>query len=269
MSPREKRTLPQRIRRNLKHLVPRPLRFKTPRQFSAEELEDLEQFTGLPAESLLPYLRRERGKRISDELAWLDPQSAPEYAWFYRGSRTYLFATDPAWERAAELAGPGMRCLDFGGGCGRNSLGMAEKGAKVFYVDIGVLNGAFTAFRARKRGLTVTLIDPMVEVDGRWVVDTAEAARQVGGFDLVVADNVLEHVKDYHRVVAKLAQALSPTGRILECTPFRREKAYLWKQEKEWSKHLPPSMPMSEAMDAAGMRPVAGEPGLWECRSQG
>jgi len=265
MSPSEKRTLLQRLRRNLKHLVPKPLRRKRPRHFSAEELEDLAQFTGLPAESLLPYLRRERSRRTSTELEWLDPQTGPEYAWFYRGSRTYLFATDPAWERAVALAGPGMRCLDFGGGGGRNSLGMAEQGAEVYYVDIGVLNAAFTAFRARKRGLKLTVIDPMVEVDGSWTVDTAEAARRIGGFDLVVADNVLEHVKDYHRVVATLAQALSPTGRILECTPFRRGKARLWKpREKEWSKHLPPTMPMSDAMAAAGMCPVEGEEGLWE-----
>ena len=120
-------------------------------------------------------------------------------------------------------------------------------------------------FRARKRGLRVTVIDPLVEVDGRWVIDTAEAARRVGDFDLIICDNVFEHVPDYPRVLAKLAAALKPGGRILECTPWKREKTYLFKRNPEWDIHLPPSQEMADAMRACGMRPVAdAQRGLWE-----
>ena len=44
MSPEAKRTLLQRLRKNLKHVIPRPLRRSSkPREFSKEELLDLRQ----------------------------------------------------------------------------------------------------------------------------------------------------------------------------------------------------------------------------------
>jgi 2-polyprenyl-3-methyl-5-hydroxy-6-metoxy-1,4-benzoquinol methylase len=155
-----------------------------------------------------------------------------------------------------------MRCLDFGGGGGRNALGMAAHGCEVFYVDIGLQTSAFVAFRARKRDLDVTVIDPMVFDGDRWRCDTAEAARRVGGFDLIVCDNVFEHVPDYHLVLRKLCAALAPKGRLLECTPFKREKVYMFKKAAEWDVHLLPRVGMPEAMAAAGMKEVGG--GLWE-----
>lgn len=264
MAPRDqKKTLLARLQKNLKQAVVRPFKGrKSPKQFREEDLVDLEEFTGLTRDAILGYLRREPGRRISDEHAWLRPRGVEEYGWFYRGSRTYVIASDDAWERAEQLARPGMKCLDFGGGGGRNSMGMARKGARVFYVDIGIMNAAFVAFRARKHGLDITVIDPMVEDGGRWRVDTAEAARRVGGFDLAVADNVLEHVPQYHEVVAKLTQALRPGGRLLECTPFKREKAYLFKRADPWDIHLKPTMPMVDAAARAGL--VRVEDGLWE-----
>ena len=258
----EKRTLIARLQKNLRQAVTKPFRTRSPKTFREEDLVDLEEFTGLRREHLLEYLTRVPGRRISDEHAWLRPRTAEEYGWFYRGSRTYLIASDDAWERAVEHAEPGMKCLDFGGGGGRNSMGMARKGAKVFYVDIGVQNAAFVAFRAKKHRLDITVIDPMVEDGGRWRVDTAEAARRVGGFDLAVADNVLEHVPRYHEVVKTLGQALAPGGRLLECTPFKREKAYVFKRADPWDIHLKPAMFMPEAAAAAGLK-AAGE-GLWE-----
>lgn len=262
---REKRGLMNRLQRNMKRMITRPLRRKEPREFSDEEITDLVEFTGLDREAVVSWLRREGTRRVSNEFDWIAPSNEHEYAWFYRGNRSYVFQADEAWERAIEVAQPGWRCLDFGGGGGRNGLGMAGKGAKAFYVDIGIVNAAFTRFRARKKDLDLTVLDPMVDVDGTWKVDTVEAARRAGPYDLIVADNVLEHIPDYHTVVKRLSEALSPTGRFLECTPFKREKTYLLKKEEEWDIHLKPSMPMSEAMAAAGMRAVAGEPeGLWE-----
>jgi 2-polyprenyl-3-methyl-5-hydroxy-6-metoxy-1,4-benzoquinol methylase len=212
---------------------------------------------------VLEYLRRDRGRRISDEHGFVRPRDAQEYGWFYRGSRVYLFTggAEP-WTRAVEQSGPGRRVLDFGGGGGRNSIAMARRGARVSYVDPSVMNGSFVAFRARKHGLDITVIDPLIEVDGSWRIDTAEAARRAGPFDLVIADNVLEHVVDYHLTVAKLGLALAPGGCLLECTPFKREKTYLFGGPAPWDVHLPPTMPMAEAARRAGLAP-AGD-GLWE-----
>jgi 2-polyprenyl-3-methyl-5-hydroxy-6-metoxy-1,4-benzoquinol methylase len=258
------RSYPARLRRNLSRLVTRPFRPAKPKTVYASErdIEDLMQFTGLDREEVLRYLRRERGRRISSEFAWLDPRGYEAYEWFYRGSRTYVFNAHTAWSRAVEVAGPGMRCLDFGGGGAANAFAMAEQGAEAFYVDIGIINSAFARFRARKYGLKLEVIDPLVEVDGVWRVDTAEAARRVGGFDLVVCDNVLEHVPDYHLVLRTLCDALKPDGRILELTPFKREKTYLFKRPPQWDVHLRPKLGMLEAMQRCGMRSLGD--GLWE-----
>lgn len=257
---REKKTLWKRFRK----MLTRPFRkkLKAPRSYAESDLVDLEEFTGLPRDAVLAYLERREGRRISDEFAWVAPDSGAQYAWFYRGSRTYLFTTSEPWERALELAKPGMRCLDFGGGAGRNALGMAALGCEVFYVDIGLQPSAFVAFRARKRGLALRVIDPMVSDGGRWRCDTAEAARCIGGFDLIVCDNVLEHVPDYHLVLRKLCAGLAPGGRLLERTPFKREKVYLFKKTPEWDVHLLPRVGMEDAMAAAGMREIGD--GLWE-----
>lgn len=258
-------TLGARLRRNARRLVTRPFKPKRPLRVSAEDIEDLQEFSGLGREEILRYLHREKGRRISNEFAWLAPSDYAQYSWFYRGSRTYLFNVSDAWQRAVDLAGPGMRCLDFGGGGGRNALGMAAKGADVHYVDIGIINSAFVAFRARKRGLKLRVIDPLVDAGGAYRVDTAEAARRAGPFDLIVCDNVLEHVPDYPSVLETLVSALAPSGRIVELTPFKRPKRYLLKQPPEWDVHLRPKVGMLEAMAACGMRPLGD--GLWERES--
>jgi 2-polyprenyl-3-methyl-5-hydroxy-6-metoxy-1,4-benzoquinol methylase len=262
---RARRTLLGRLQRNTVRIFTQPFQRRSIPEMREEDIEDLMEFAGLRREQVVEYLNRSSGRRHSDELSWLRPATAEEYGWFYRGSRTYLFCVGDAWQRAVETARPGWRTLDFGGGGGRNTLALAAKGADAHYVDIGIQNAAFVAFRARKRGLRVTVIDPLIETDGRWSVDTAEAARRIGDFDLIVCDNVLEHVPEYPRVLAKLAAALSPTGLILECTPWKREKTYLFKRVPDWDIHLPPFQRMDEAMRACGMRPVAGaEAGLWE-----
>lgn len=51
-------------------------------------------------------------------------------------------------------------------------------------------------------------------------------------------------------------------SRLLECTPFKREKAYLFGRPARWGVHLPPTMTMAEAARRAGLASV-GE-GLWE-----
>lgn len=215
------RCLGTRLGRNPKRLVTRPFKPKRPIRLSDEDLEDLMEFIGLDCEEVFRYLRSERNRRISSEFEWLAPESYETYSWFYRGSRTYLFNVHDAWKRAVELAGPGMRVLDFGGGGGRNALAMAGRGAEAWYVDIGIVNSAFVRFRARKYDLPLTVIDPLVDADGKWRVDTAEAARRAGPFDLIVCDNVLEHVPDCHLVLKTFVAGLGPNGQIVELSPLQ------------------------------------------------
>jgi 2-polyprenyl-3-methyl-5-hydroxy-6-metoxy-1,4-benzoquinol methylase len=251
----------KRLARNLERMIRKPFAGPKPLHARERDIEDLMQFTGLDREEVLRYLRREKGRRHSHEFAWLAPDSFETYEWFYRGSRTYVFNAHAAWSRVVEVAGPGMRCLDFGGGGGANAFAMAERGAEVYYVDIGIVNSAYMAFRARKYGAKVDVIDPLIETGDGWRVDTAEAARRVGDFDLIVCDNVLEHVPDYHEVLATLCAALKPAGRILELTPFKREKRYLWKRPREWNVHLRPKLPLADVMASCHMHSEGR--GLW------
>jgi SAM-dependent methyltransferase len=106
---------------------------------------------------------------------------------------------------------PGARILDFGCGGGRLvraglHLGLAIAGADVFY------SGSRAREEAERSGLLGTAIQEIH--DGR--IGFADSS-----FDLVVNNQVMEHVADLDAVLREIHRVLKPGGELLSIFPSR------------------------------------------------
>ncbi len=122
---------------------------------------------------------------------------------------TNRFVLDFAARYAREY--PDARILDFGCGAGRLvqaglNAGLRMDGADVYY------GGSTTRAEAERSGLLGTAIREIH--DGR--IDYPEAA-----FDLVVNNQVMEHVEDLDAVLAEIHRVLKPGGTLLSIFPSR------------------------------------------------
>jgi SAM-dependent methyltransferase len=61
--------------------------------------------------------------------------------------------------------------------------------------------------------------EPRVTISGETVPGSALLAANEGSLDLVVCQNVLEHVRDHHGAVAEMARALRPGGQLTIMVP--------------------------------------------------
>lgn len=92
-------------------------------------------------------------------------------------------------------------------------------------LDVGCSSGQFSE-RLRERGHYVVGIDALehpdvhTRVDEFHLVDIQDGVPEVGtGYDLIIAGDVIEHVRDPEELLAKLAALLGPGGRLLVSTP--------------------------------------------------
>lgn len=120
---------------------------------------------------------------------------------------TNRFVLDFALRHARQR--PGAAVLDFGCGAGHLvqaglDAGLAISGADVFY------GGSKTRQEAGESGLLGTVIREIR--DGR--IDFPDAA-----FDLVVNNQVMEHVQDLDAVLAEIDRVLKPGGVVLSVFP--------------------------------------------------
>ena len=177
-------------------------------------VDDLVQFTSLPAERVRELLARE----IEDfRTEWLRlPLGLREDRWFYLSSRTYLFANAvhfheaPAVvEEVAALLPPGGRVLDFGGGTGNLSLSLAARGFRVHYHELSALQKDFTRFRVYRHGLheNVGILDSWVQIPSEH-------------YDAVCAFDVFEHLPDLPEVIDRLAGSLRDGGLLIDTPSF-------------------------------------------------
>lgn len=137
-----------------------------------------------------------------------------ERHWWYRGRRAVLEAV------LDDLAlPPGLRILDAGCGSGRNMLALAARGA-VTGVELAPESLRIAGARQLGPVLPGSLEEPLPFADG--------------AFDLAVALDVLEHVRDDAAALGELARVVAPGGRLLVTVP---QYDWLWGEHDVLSHH--------------------------------
>lgn len=218
-------------------------------------VEDLEGFTGLKTD-LTKRLMLQPQYHYHSEFKWQSPQNPHELAWFYRSTQSYLFdnASHPYWKKLDQIKPEHGLILEYAGGIGHNTIPLAERGCAVDYLEIGIIQNAFVRFRINKRGLTnVTFVEPYK--DGTF--DPVKCIDKTYG--VIILQDVLEHIPDYHLVLKHLIGCLRPGGYIFEQTPFEEEVT-----AEDIDIHLKASMPLDQAM--VGMDKI--ERNVWRKRDK-
>lgn len=104
-----------------------------------------------------------------------------------------------------------LRVLDFGCGQGRTALYLRERGMDAFGADVFYEGSNFDQLKASdafRQGI-IRAIE-----NGRIPFDDNE-------FDVVISDQVLEHVEDLPGAVRELARVLKPGGEMFHCFPVQ------------------------------------------------
>ncbi len=134
-------------------------------------------------------------------------ESSEAYSlWEYRVGKSIL---ESYAERLGDLAG--KRVLDIGCGLGGKTVAYAEARAIVTGVDLSEKNIALCSAFARSRGVDAVFA----------AGDAARLPFAAGSFDVVIANDSLEHFADPARALGELARVLAPGGSIfLFFTPW-------------------------------------------------
>jgi len=143
-----------------------------------------------------------------------------ERHWWYRGRRAVLEAVLDGLALPAGGGGSGgVRILDAGCGSGRNMVALARRGT---VTGVELASQSLEVARARDLGpvLPGSLDEPLPFADG--------------AFDLAVALDVLEHVRDDDAALRELARVVAPGGRLLVTVPQYR---WLWGEHDVLSHH--------------------------------
>ncbi len=215
-------------------------------------IKDVEEFTGLTGDDLKKRLMLEPEYTNYSEFKWHSPKSHNELTWFYRCCYSYLYdnAGHHFWKKLDFVKPEHGRILEYAGGIGHNTIPLAERGCEVDYLEIGIIQSAFVRYRLDKRGLkNVNFVN--LYVDGKF--DPVNCVTEKYG--VIILQDVLEHIPNYHIVLRHLIDHLEPNGYILEQTPFEEDVT-----ADDIDIHLRPSMPMEEAM--VGMKKI--ERNIWQ-----
>lgn len=100
------------------------------------------------------------------------------------------------------------KILDFGSGCGQNSIMLAEAGYDVYMADYEGYTSDFAKFRAKKRGLNIKFYNIEIPINDK--------------FDIILAFDVLEHVPDneFEKTICLLKSLKQDNGKILSTVSF-------------------------------------------------
>lgn len=128
------------------------------------------------------------------------------------------FILDTLRRYAPELRIAGARVLDVGCGDAGVLIAFAEAGAACSGIEPDARSLERGAARAEEHGVRVELRQSFAE----------EIPFADGAFDLVLLDNVLEHVRDRDRTLAEIRRVLRPGGLLYLVTPKPFALHSLW-----------------------------------------
>ncbi|MCY3786455.1 MAG: methyltransferase domain-containing protein [bacterium] len=136
--------------------------------------------------------------------------------------------------RRLELA-PGHRVLDLGCGFGRHAFGALRRGADVLACDLG------RSELAEVRDMVAAMRDAGEIPAGAFAITVGADARRLpfadGGFDRIIAAEVLEHIDDDGAALAELARVLRPGGVLAVTVPSWLPEKLCWLLSEEY--HAP------------------------------
>lgn len=120
--------------------------------------------------------------------------------------------------RYAEFSPSGKRVLDIGCGDAGVLIAFAEEGARCAGIELDEKSLARAAVRAEEHGVEIDLRSGIAEA-----LPWPDAS-----FDLVILDNVLEHVTDRPKTLDEIHRVLAPGGLLYMVTPKPFSAYSLW-----------------------------------------
>lgn len=158
----------------------------------------------------------------------LGPRLKYSSALWPRDDLTLAQAEDAMLELTAKRAqlADGQRVLDLGSGWGAFSLWAAERYPSASFTALSNSRTQrdFVAAQAAERGLTNVQV----------IAGNAAALELPGRFDRVVSIEMLEHVRNHGPLLAELAGALEPDGRIFVHVFSHCRHAYTFERYDGW-----------------------------------
>jgi 2-polyprenyl-3-methyl-5-hydroxy-6-metoxy-1,4-benzoquinol methylase len=129
-----------------------------------------------------------------------------------------FYVADTLRRYVPELEIAGARVLDIGCGDAGVLIAIAEQGAKTAGIELDEKSLERGRLRAEEHGVEVDLRSGVAEA-----LPWGDAS-----FDLVILDNVLEHVRDREKTLAEIRRVLRPGGFLYMVTPKPFSVYSLW-----------------------------------------
>ena len=128
------------------------------------------------------------------------------------------YVVDTLRKYVPDLRIDGARILDIGCGDAGVPIAFAEAGARAAGIEPDAASVARGRVRAEEHGVDLDLRQGLAE----------ELPYEDAGFDLVILDNVLEHVRDQERTLTEIRRVLKPEGLLYLVTPKPLALYSLW-----------------------------------------
>ncbi len=129
-----------------------------------------------------------------------------------------FYVLDTLGRYVAGFDATGARVLDVGCGDAGVLIAFAEQGARAAGIELDEKSLARGRIRAEEHGVDVDLRSGVAE----------RLPWEDGSFDLVILDNVLEHVRDRERTLQEIRRVLRPGGLLYLVTPKPFSVYSLW-----------------------------------------